>query len=56
LFIYFCGDYRPDNFVCPQDEAGWVEALAAEEAHLRLSKNHALTSSVHKVFLPVWVK
>ena len=29
LFIYFCGEIRPDGVVCPQDAAGWAAALAA---------------------------
>ncbi len=54
MFIYFCGDVRPDAFECPQDESGWADALAAQEAHLHLRKHHALAPRVHKLFLPVW--
>ena len=54
MFIYFCGDFRPDAFECPQDESGWADALAAQEAHLHLRKHHALAPRVHKLFLPVW--
>ena len=54
MFIYFCGDVRPDSFVCPKDEAGWSQALMAQEEHLHLPNDHLLASRIHKLFLPVW--
>ncbi len=54
MFIYFCGDVRPDNSPCPKNEAEWEQALLAQERHLQLPNDHPLAHRVHKLFLPVW--
>ena len=53
IFIYFCGDVRPDKFVCPMDAAGWSKALSAQENHLGIPKFHPIAHRIHKLFLPV---
>lgn len=55
LFVYFCGDrFPPDKKVnCPKIKEGWLEALKEQDRHLGLSKDHPLSSRVHKIFVPV---
>jgi len=54
VFIYFCGDRRPDAANCPNSATGWQEALAKQDKHLGLPENHPLADRVHKLLLPVW--
>jgi HD domain len=53
LFIYFTGDFA-EGRECPSNEAGWRQALAAQDEHIGLpKKGHALETHIHKLFLPV---
>ena len=54
LFIYFCGDRRPDGETCPKDESGWRGALAEQDRHIGLPEEHELSRRIHKLSLPVW--
>ena len=51
LFIYFTGD-QVGGAECPATEAGWHDALAAQDAHIGLSAEHPARERVHKLFLP----
>lgn len=51
LSIYFLGD-RPLDRTFPQDEAGWREALRAQEEHVGLAEGHRRDTRIHKLFLP----
>lgn len=51
LFLYFTGD-RNRGGTCPADEAGWSEALAAQDRHIGLPRRNPLAPLIHKVFLP----
>ena len=53
LFIYFLGDHRPDEGICPASIADWTGALAAQAAHVGLPEKHALSDRIHKLFLRV---
>ena len=54
LFLYFTGDEFPDGSVdCPTSEDGWRLALAKQAEHVGLPDGHALSSRIHKLFLPV---
>ena len=54
LFIYFTGDEFPGGSVdCPTCEDGWRLALAKQAEHVGLPDGHALSSRIHKLFLPV---
>lgn len=56
VFVYFVGD-RTDlgraGRDCPADEAGWTEALAAQDRHVGLPSAAPLRERVHRLFLPV---
>ena len=52
LFIYFYGDYRPDN-MCPQKEDDWHQIIEDMEAWLGIDKSGELNKRVHHLFLPV---
>lgn len=53
LFIYFLGDKEGTGRDCPQDEAGWKDALADQDSHVGLPESHPLSGRIHKLFLHV---
>ena len=54
LFIYFCGDERPDSCICPADETGWTEALQKQDKHLGIQNSTGdLKNRVHRIFLDI---
>jgi hypothetical protein len=52
VFIYFTGDDHPGK-LCPQTPDEWHERLTSLERHVALPKNHALSTRIHKLFVPV---
>lgn len=53
LWIYFTGDWGNGRRTCPHDELGWHEALAQQTERIGLPADHALSSRMHTLFLPV---
>jgi hypothetical protein len=57
VFVYFWGD-REDlgraGRVCPTSEAGWKDALEAQERHLGIPKTSQILERVHAVFAPAY--
>lgn len=50
LNIYFCGDNYSGK-TCPSEPSGWSKAIAAQEAHLGLPKQHPLVGQIHHAFI-----
>ena len=53
LVVYFTGDSGPAR-ECPLDESGWQAAIAAQDAHVGLPEEHALSGRIHRLFLPAF--
>jgi hypothetical protein len=53
LFIYFVGDESDSRRNCPRDQPGWTDALRMQKETLGLPAEHALSSKIHELFLPV---
>jgi len=52
LFIYFCGDQRPDK-KCPQKEEEWHKIIEDMEAWLGIDQSKDIYKRIHHLFLPV---
>lgn len=53
LFIYFYGDSRPDDKICPQSKAQWQAHLATVHSTLDLNLQAPLMQRIHEIFIPV---
>jgi hypothetical protein len=57
VFVYFWGD-RKDlgkaGRVCPASEAGWKDALEAQERHVGIPKTSPILKRIHAVFAPAY--
>jgi len=56
LFLYFTGDQsNSPQRICPKKEAGWSQALRAQDNHVGFPAGHLLADRIHTMFLPVCV-
>jgi hypothetical protein len=52
LFVYFIGDKTRDGIFCPQNQAGWEQALMDQASWLGLTSEHVLSNRIYKLFVP----
>jgi hypothetical protein len=50
-YIYFIGDVKGIGRLCPASQAEWDGALAVQDKHVGLPREHGLVQRVHKLFL-----
>jgi hypothetical protein len=53
VFVFFCGDRENlgrAGRVCPASEAGWKDALEAQERHVGIPKTNQILERIHAVF------
>lgn len=54
VYIYFCGDRRPDNVFCPASEKEWRPVLRRQYSHMGLPDDgRGIMGRVHDVFFGV---
>jgi hypothetical protein len=50
LFVYLLGDKNPAA-ICPVDQSGWEQIVAAQDEHLGILGSHPRADRIHKLFL-----